>query len=129
MASMRLPRAEFATIHPNKLLGYLLDPSNPASRGKPTVFFGMGYTREMWGSLSDDLRKHGQSYEVVDTSTDRDGIAVTYTIDGDMTGPNGRSRRIRTVWRVDGVDENPRLITAFPAPRPRLILLEGGRNE
>lgn len=121
---MNLPRADQATVHPNKILRYLLDPANPASRGKPAFFFGMGYTRLTWGRLSDDLLAHGRSFPVVSMTTDQLHRSTTYTIDGELVGPNERVRHVRTVWRIDEPGGVPRLITAFPSRKARLYIME-----
>lgn len=126
--AMNLPKADQGAIHPNKILRYLLDPANPASRGKPALFMEMGYSRLSWGCLSDDLLAHGRSYPVSTMTMDDENRSRTYTIDGELVGPNGRVRRIRTVWRIDEPDGNPRLITAFPTPKARLTIIEGGSD-
>ncbi len=124
---LNLPGAERASNHPNRILRYLLDSSNPASRGKPALFLAMGCSRLSWGRLSDDLLIHGQTHPVSSVTSDNGNRSTTYTIDGDLVGPNGRVHRIRTVWRVDGLDADPRFITAFPPPRARLTSI-GGRS-
>ena len=114
---MNLPHADRATIAPDKILRYLLDPTNPRSRGKPALFFTLGYTRETWERLRDDLLAHGRTDPVAET--DQAGTATVYNVDGELTGPNQRSRRLRTIWRTDQHGANPRFITAFPAPSGR----------
>lgn len=114
---MNLPNADRATIAPEKILRYLLDPTNPRSRGKPALFFALGYTREAWEQCRDDLLAHGRTYPVAET--EQAGAATVYNVDGELTGPNQRSRRLRTVWRTDRRGADPRFITAFPAPSER----------
>lgn len=114
---MNLPNADRAIIAPEKVLRYLLDPTNPRSQGKPALFFALGYTPETWEWLCDDLLAHGRTYPV--TRTEEAGMARVYNVDGELTGPNQRSYRLRTVWRTDRRGANPRFITAFPAPSGR----------
>ena len=114
---MNLPDADRATIAPDKILRYLLDPANPRSQGKPALFFALGYTRERWERLRDDLLAHGRTYPVAET--EQVGTATVYNVDGDLIGPNQRSRHLRTIWRTDQTGTAPRFITAFPAPPGR----------
>ncbi|MGI8964300.1 MAG: DUF6883 domain-containing protein, partial [Thermomicrobiales bacterium] len=72
---MYLPRANRATIHPSKILRYLLDPTNPASSGKPALFFALGYIRRAWGVLNDDLVEHGRTHPVTSVAQSQDEIA------------------------------------------------------
>jgi hypothetical protein len=37
-----------------------------------------------------------------------------YEVDGELTAPDGRRPRIRSVWQVDEGEIAPRLITAYP---------------
>jgi hypothetical protein len=41
---------------------------------------------------------------------------VKYVVDGVVATPQGRIVRLRTVWSIGGVGEQPRLVTAYPAP-------------
>lgn len=111
---LSLPHAAKAMLDPAKIPRYLLDTTNPRSRGKPAIFFALGYRRALWEQLRDDLLAHGRVNPL--TSVERQGNATIYIIDGMLTGPNGRRRRIRTVWRQDAEFDRPRFITAFPAP-------------
>jgi hypothetical protein len=115
--AVNLPNADRATVAPEKILRYLLDPTNTRSRGKPALFFALGYTREAWERFRDDLLAHGHRYPVAET--EQVEMATVYNVDGELTGPNLRSRYLRTVWRTDQPGADPRLITAFPAPPGR----------
>jgi hypothetical protein len=112
-----LPEAERAVVAPEKILRYLLDPTNPRNQGKHGVFFALGYTRETWERLRDDLLTHGHMHPVAEVELQ--GHATVYNVDGVLTGPSGRTRQIRTAWRIDRAGVPPRLITAFPAPSGR----------
>ena len=114
---MNLPNADRATVAPEKILRYLLDSTNPRSQGKPSLFFALGYTRETWERFHDDLLAHGRTHPIAET--EQAGTATVYNVDGELTGPNQRSRRLRTVWRADQRGADPRFITAFPAPSGR----------
>ncbi|HWV24933.1 MAG TPA: hypothetical protein VNZ58_12150 [Thermomicrobiales bacterium] len=120
---MMLPDADKASIHPHKILRYLLDPTNPNSRGKPAFYGRLGYTRETWGRLHDDLLMHARLYPVRQIVEDSKREAVTYVIEGELIGPNGKRRQLRSVWRREPTSLGPRFVTAYPlAPsKPKLI--------
>jgi hypothetical protein len=110
-----MPSSEHALVPPNKIFRYLLDPTNPRSRGKPAIFFALGYTREEWYRLADDLCRLAQSDEIADIEV-ADTVQVD-NIDSLLRGPNGLERWIRSIWQVNAGGRPPRFITAFPAPR------------
>ncbi len=105
-----LPHADRAIVHPDKLLRYLLDPTNPRSRGKPAVFFALGYAREGWERLRGDLLLHGRTHPVA--KVELRGEDAMYTVEGDIQGPTGRTH-LRTVWQVDAGTVIPRLVSAY----------------
>src|SRR5215204_5159222 len=100
-----LPHAATAVIDPAKILRYLLDSTNPRSRGKPAVFFALGYRRDLWERLRDDLLAHGRENPVVRTERKMD--AAVCSVDGMLIGPNAGSRRIRTLWWQDVGSDRP----------------------
>lgn len=121
---MMLPDADLATIHPNKILKDLFDSTNPNSQGKPKFFGILGYQRSTWGRLHDDLLAHGRSHSIVKVQQIEVSGAERFTIEGVLTGPNGKSRWIRTVWDRDPGSDGPRLITAYPLDHPPLRLIK-----
>ncbi len=112
-----LPHMAKAVIDPAKILRYLLGPTNPRSRGKPSLFFTLGYQRDLWEQLRDDLLTLGRENPIA--HAERQGQATVYSIDGMLIGLKASTRRSRTVWRQDAGSDRPRLITAFPAPPER----------
>ena len=50
-----LPNADLAYMEPSKVRDYLLSPSQAVGRFKSVVFTSLGYTRENWPLLRDDL--------------------------------------------------------------------------
>ena len=76
-------------------------------------FFGhFGFRREKWEDLAAALRKHGRQNEV--TKVRETGFDPRYEVEGELTTPDGRRSRVRTVWQVDAGEIAPRLITAYP---------------
>lgn len=107
-----LPNAALATIDPAKLRDYLLSPAHPIGRFKATVFFALGYTREGWPRLRDDLLAHAASGEAALREQGKYGLK--YAVSGTLTGPSGRSGRFTTVWLVEAEAAAPRFLTAYP---------------
>jgi len=104
--------AEDAIIPEEKLRGYLLSSTHPDGRGKAQYLAGLGYDGSNWRRLADDLRtqllirvaeagrhsQYGQKYEIL----------------GPLTGPNGVTRWVRTIWIVRHGEKQPRLVTLIP---------------
>lgn len=107
-----LPNAALATVDPAKVRDYLLSPAHPIGRFKATVFFALGYTREDWPRLRDDLLAHAASGEAVLREQNKYGRK--YAVSATLTGPSGRTGRFTTVWLVEGDVAAPRLLTAYP---------------
>jgi len=109
---MHVPNATSATVAPEKVTRYLLDPTNPRNGGKATFFFGFRFTRERWGELVDALREHVQQHEMHSTQGDEHG--VRYTVIGRLRSPDSRNPLARSVWQVDVGATTPRFISAYP---------------
>jgi len=112
-----LPNAERAVIETLKVTRYLLDPTNPDSRGKPEFFFQFGFTVEGWQTLASAFQEHARQCDV--TSTETTEFGVKYRIVGALTTPDGRSPIVRAVWIVLHGDDVPRFVTAVPHERRR----------
>jgi hypothetical protein len=44
-----------------------------------------------------------------------------YRVSGSITGPNGRSANVVSVWIIMAGDDTPRFVTAYPEDRPMSI--------
>jgi uncharacterized protein DUF6883 len=99
-------------IAADKIADYVLSPSHPDGRGKAAYLAVLGYTRDDWRQLESDLRSQ---HVVLDAAPGRASpYGVKYEIVGNLTGPNGRTGRIRTVWIVRHDEDVPRLVTLIP---------------
>lgn len=81
-----------------------------ASKAKFFAEFGFGL--EAWDVLAVALLQHGRDNEV--TTVKETGFGPRYEVEGELTAPDGRRPRVRTVWQVDAGETAPRLITAHP---------------
>ena len=109
---MRLPSVEFAVVDRAKITEYLLNPEHRHGLSKARFFAGFGFTLAAWDVLASALREHAQRYEVARTYDTLWG--PRFEIDGELTVPDGRRPRIRSVWQLDEGEIAPRLITAYP---------------
>jgi hypothetical protein len=109
---MKLPHAESAVVEQEKICGYLLNAKHQYGASKAKFFAEFGFTLESWEVLAEALREHGQRHEV--SKEKETGFGSRYEVDGELTAPDGRRPRVRTVWQVDQGETAPRLITAHP---------------
>lgn len=104
---MKLPNIDFAIIRPEKLRDYLLSSSHPIGRYKAVFFRSLGYEKDSWTVLESDIRSL--------LAGDADEIEITkygskYGILGSITGPNGRSANIISVWIMLTGEGVPRFV-------------------
>lgn len=109
---MKLPNANLAIIEEAKVIDYLLNQKHRFGASKARFFRQFGFRPEKWEDLAAALRKHGRQNEV--TKVRETGFGPRYEVEGELTTPDGRRSRVRTVWQVDAGDIVPRLITAYP---------------
>jgi hypothetical protein len=111
--SNKLPNASRAEVSSDKILGYLLCLDHPDGISKARFFIRFGFTREDWVALADALKQHGRTHAV--TNVVESAYGWRYIVEGEITTPDGRNPKIRTVWVVEKGRDVPRLITAHPA--------------
>lgn len=109
---MMLPRAEALIVEREKITDYLLNPAHRYGASKARFFAAFGFRIEEWERLADALREHGRSYEA--TKVKETGFGPRYEVEGELSAPNGRRPRVRTVWQLDEGEVAPRLITTYP---------------
>jgi hypothetical protein len=102
-----------AQVDDRKILDYLLATEHPVGGGKAAFFAAVGYRRDDWTRLRDDLLGLPVRGEVVSKSETRFG--QKFVVDGVVQSPNGRMIGLRTVWITDGPGEPPRFVTAYPS--------------
>ena len=108
---MSIPGAEIATVTRDKVYGYLLNVDHPDGGSKAIWFQRLGYERENWELLADDLLEIARTCDQYDAERSRYG--VKYRASGTVGRPGCRPGRVLTVWIVED-DSPPRLVTAYP---------------
>ena len=109
---MKMPHGESATVPREKATNYLLSPTHPRGSMKAKWFNALGYSIDNSDELIDALKIVARS-EV--DSTEKTQYGTKYKITGIVSGPNGRSGSVRTIWILPPDSEEPRLVTAYPS--------------
>ena len=109
---MKLPNAHLATVEPEKVAEYLLNPGHPDNGGKAAFFQMLGFERINWSVFAAALRKLAIMGEVTKSVESPHGNK--YIVDGRIDAPSKASPMVRSVWIVDRGLEAPRLVTAYP---------------
>lgn len=111
-----LPNLKNAVISEKKFTKYALDPNNPnGGADKAKVFkAALGYDLSNYQDLIDKVSSGIKNNEAVVLTKDQYG--VRYRIDMPITGPNGKTRTVRTGWIIE-YDNKPRMTTVFVKER------------
>ena len=107
-----LPDAPHVVIEPAKVRDYLLAQAHPVGRFKARFFFGLGYSSEGWQRLRDDLVHLASSGETTPGPLGPYGQKLI--VSGNLTGPNGRTAQVISVWLIPPNGAAARFITAYP---------------
>ncbi len=111
--AMKLPNHEQATVSQRKITDYLLSSTHRDGRSKATFFHRFGFSANAWDVFAAALRRHAADHAVVEIEDTPFG--TSYTVEGTLTAPDGRTPRVRVVWFVERGETIPRLVTAYPA--------------
>src|SRR3954447_2700981 len=108
----RLPNAHAAFVADAKGRDYLLNPPHPGNSGKATWFASFGFSLGDWPKLADALRKHPVAYSV--TRLRPNPYGTRYEIHGRLESPDRSNPYAWSIWVIDPLTSNPRLVTAYP---------------
>ena len=109
---MPIPGAVRAIIPPEKLRDYVLCPTHPVGRLKAAFFGRLGYSRDNWQQLEEDLRTKHLCLDA--ESSELSAFGVKYRIVGPIGRPGRREAEVMSVWIVLTGESVPRLVTLFP---------------
>jgi len=110
---MQLPNRLQAYIPSEKLHAYLLSETHAVGKAKATFSRALGFNETNAHLLEHGLLTLAHSAPVQEIVPSPHG--VKYIIEGVIATPSGTAPRIRTVWILETGEENPRLVTAYPA--------------
>lgn len=105
---MKLPTT--AVIAPEKVANYLLQPRE--DHDKSGFLALAGYTRSDATRLEGDIRRQLLLLEAV--SAGHTPYGEKFLIRGPLTGPNGRSFPVLSVWMVEKATGLTKFITLYP---------------
>lgn len=111
----RLPNHEKAFIDPTKIRDYVLSPVHPVGRFKAAFFRRLGYASDNWEQLARDIKK--QHLLLNADPIEKTAYGQKYAIIGKITGPNGKSAILKTVWIFLHGGEAPRFVTIYPVEK------------
>jgi len=97
-------------IAPEKLKDYLLSPRKRNDKSKWLA--KAGYQVENWQILEKDLRTQILSLDAV--LTEKTKFGKIYEINGMLTGPNGKTLSVRSIWMNEHESKLIKFITMFP---------------
>lgn len=107
---MKLP--DHSIIPPQKVTEYLLVPQ---PRGDKSGYLQLaGYGPQDAAKLLDDLQRQ-LALDAVPTKSNKFG--QYYEIRGSLTGPNGQTLPVRTVWMTEHLSGETRFVTLLPDKR------------
>ncbi len=105
---MKLP--ENAIIAHEKLTGYLLRPRDEHDK---SGFLAIGgYTSDYAAQLESDIRSLLRTLEA--TPAGETPYGAKFVIRGILTGPNGRTLRVVSVWMLEKPTGLTKFITLYP---------------
>ena len=108
---MPIPNANRAIVADAKVRDYLLNLSHPDGGSKAVWFHSLGYSRENWIQLANDLVAIAR--ECDDFDIEFSSFGVKYKTSGMIGRPSNRPGLVFTVWIVED-DDPPRFVTAYP---------------
>jgi len=91
------------------------------AKTKARVFRALGYTRDDWRRLENDLRAQHLTKDAIEEPATKHG--QFFRIVARLEGPTGGAT-IRSVWIIRFGEEFPRLVSAYPGQmmkRPRML--------
>lgn len=104
--------AKTAFIAPEKLRDYALNPAHEEGKSKARFLGEMGYDQAHWQQLASDLKAQHLSVEAAPGKKSIYG--AKYEIVAPLTGPNGETRWLRSVWIIRKSETFARFVTIIP---------------
>lgn len=109
---MTIPGAEHAQVEDAKVRDYLLSHEHPVGRFKAAFFTSLGYSRESWRLLQQDLQVMAHSDDA--RAGQASAFGQKFEVSATLRGPSGREALVVTVWILLKDEGFPRLVTAYP---------------
>ncbi len=104
--------AKTTFIAPEKLRDYVLNSAHAEGKSKARFLGEMGYEQAYWQRLAKDLKEQHLPMEA--TPGKKSIFGAKYEIVAPLTGPNGETRWLRTVWIIRHHEAFARFVTLIP---------------
>jgi len=99
-------------IAPDKLIDYILNPNHYEGSSKAKFLSELGYDQSNWQVLEKDLREQFLSLDTIPGKSSSYGDK--FEIIGDIIGPNGKRRKIKSIWMIRKGEKVARFVTLIP---------------
>jgi len=109
---MEIPGRDKGIIPVEKIRDYLLAHEHPIGKFKAKFFYGLGYYRQNWKALAEDVDRILRQGSV--TKSEETNYGIKYVVEGKLMSRSGISHDVVTVWIVRAGESKPRLITVYP---------------
>jgi hypothetical protein len=105
-----LPNHQKAVIPRNKLEGYALNPAHKDGQHKARLFKSiLGFEKADWQKLEKTILDELPYYEAVLTREDQWG--KFYSVSLLVTGLNGNTAIVQTIWKIETGTDRPSFVT------------------
>jgi len=109
---MKIPNNYQSFVADNKITDYLLSDIHEIGKHKAAFFKRFGFNIADIDTFKDSLIQHSIDRDIEKTKDSDFGIK--YELKCEIQTPDKRNPCIVTVWIVENVQEEPKLITAYP---------------
>lgn len=111
-----LPNFAEAEIEPDKFYRYSMNPANIGSQNKWMAFAAIGYNvhhaESRWNAAQNVIQQLQASLPGAPATPGRSAqYGQRYQVCTQITGPNGKTGTLVTIWQIDRGKNEPRLIT------------------
>ena len=108
-----LPNRNDCVIPDEKIHIYLLNLNHQKGKSKAKFFNNFGFNIENANKFIIALKNHAINRPVV--AKKENNFGIKYTLRCLLETPDGRNPCIDTIWIIELLTNQPRLITAYPA--------------
>ena len=110
---MKIPNNNLSFVADNKITNYLLSEIHETGKHKANFFKCFGFDVAEIEIFKDSLIQHSIDRDIEKTKDSDFGIK--YELKCEIKTPDERNPCIVTVWIIENGQEEPKLVTAYPA--------------
>lgn len=110
---MKMPNNSQSIVADNKVTDYLLSETHEIGKHKATFFKRFGFKMTDTEVFKNSLTQHAINREIEQTKSTAFGNK--YELKCELETPDERNPCVVTVWIIENGQDEPKLITAYPA--------------